>query len=410
MRMKTQRILAALLSLVLLLALAPAGWAVDVTKPNKVININLVPTDKEGTDFATDIVKAKVQADLYLIAPAVADEQYDTYNYNFIEGSTFAGLKDSITKALKTDPADKTTYEMMLKSFSPIAQEAIKIVKGSNEVKTANEPALTTTASFSVSNLQAGMYLLVLRGADLKKDETDEGYFTTTKKAANSEYGNKEETDIIVTRALSDNYEFTFEPQIISLPTKMEGNNPTYNTAYGAWTDTLRIVAKPDWKPRNGILKITKTLTNYADLSKDGTYFEPMTFSFSVVGTKDGKEVYRKVVALSVKNPVDEELVATLEDIPVGAKVVVTEIYSGAHATGEAAPKEVTIQSPVATTDENGVTTTVTSSVTFTNVNNNTHRGGHGIENKFTFSEKDGWGWVATGGDGATSGSEVEER
>ena len=135
-----------------------------------------------------------------------------------------------------------------------------------------------------------------------------------------------------------------------------------------------------------------------------------MTFSFSVVGTKDGKEVYRKVVALSVKNPVDEELVATLEDIPVGAKVVVTEIYSGAHATGEAAPKEVTIQSPVATTDENGVTTTVTSSVTFTNVNNNTHRGGHGIENKFTFSEKDGWGWVATGGDGATSGSEVEER
>ena len=80
MRMKTQRILAALLSLVLLLALAPAGWAVDVTTPNTV-NINLVPTDKakaEDQTFANEIKNAKVKAELYRIAPAVADPMYDT--------------------------------------------------------------------------------------------------------------------------------------------------------------------------------------------------------------------------------------------------------------------------------------------------------------------------------------------
>ena len=53
MRMKTQRILAAMLSLVLLLALAPAGWAVDLTTPNTV-NVNLVPKDKEGTEYESE--------------------------------------------------------------------------------------------------------------------------------------------------------------------------------------------------------------------------------------------------------------------------------------------------------------------------------------------------------------------
>ena len=56
MRMKTQRILAALLSLVLLLALAPAGWAVDVTTPNNTVEVNLVSQQ----DYAADIVKAKI--------------------------------------------------------------------------------------------------------------------------------------------------------------------------------------------------------------------------------------------------------------------------------------------------------------------------------------------------------------
>ena len=53
---------------------------------------------------------------------------------------------------------------------------------------------------------------------------------------------------------------------------------------------------------------------------------------------------------------------------------------------------------------------TVTSqAVNFTNVNNNKHRGGHGIENKFTFNESTGgWGWEASGGEGATSGNEVQ--
>ena len=107
----------------------------------------------------------------------------------------------------------------------------------------------------------------------------------------------------------------------------------------------------------------------------------------------------------------NEAEVVTLKDIPIGTMVTVTETYSGAHATGNTDPQTVEILAPTETTNEDGTTTTVTSNVSFTNTNNDTHRGGHGIENKFTFNKESGsWGWVANGGDGATSGNEVEAK
>ena len=97
-------------------------------------------------------------------------------------------------------------------------------------------------------------------------------------------------------------------------------------------------------------------------------------------------------------------------NVAIGTSVTVTETYSGAHASGQTDPQTVIIKAPTMT-NENGTTTTVTSNVSFTNTNNDTHRGGHGIENKFTFNKKDGgWGWVANGGEGATSGNEVEKQ
>ena len=449
MRMKTQRILAAWLSLVLLLALAPTGWAEggdtgganetvvegsgnggDVSLPaagvvltdNNTVTVNLVPSDK-SEDYKSEIVKAHVQADLYLIANAVADPMYDTYSYNF-DGSAFANLKDRVNEALKTDPAVPTTSEIMLKRFSRIAQAAAEIAKDNGVSATATTPAAATESTISVTGLPAGMYLLVLHGSDLSKDTTERGYLTTAKKAGGGQYGEYgdaenpgQDVTITVTRAFSDYHEFLFEPQLITVPTKVAYDSEgkpvqQYNTAYGEWTNTLNIVAKPDWKPRNGILKITKTLTNYADLSKDGTYVEPMTFSFSVVGTDpNGNTVYQKEVALSVTSPVNEAEVVTLKDIPIGTTVTVTETYSGAHATGSTAAQTVVIQTPTETTNEDGTTSTVTAGVSFTNTNTNTRRGGHGIENKFTFDKEAGqWDWTAIGGDGAGSGNEGDAQ
>ena len=140
-----------------------------------------------------------------------------------------------------------------------------------------------------------------------------------------------------------------------------------------------------------------------------------MTFTFSVVGKDkpsddvNAKEVYRKVVALSVDRPEREREVAVLTDIPVGTWVTVTEIYSGAHATGQTTHPEFQIQSTTVT-GEDGTMTVTSQAIDFTNVNNDKHRGGHGIENKFEFDKDTGsWHWIANGeAQSGTSWSEVQ--
>ena len=438
MRIKTQRIAAALLSLVLLLALAPAGRAdgagdtgggdipavtesmpangVDLTPGINTVNINLVPSDK-GEDYAKNIVDAKIQADLYLVAPAVKDEQYDTYHYEFVDYAPIRMIHAKVFEeslADDPDPSKQNNPETMLEKFTPLAHSfAEALLSDDNIIVPVSSDPTDKATSITVNNLDPGLYMLILRGSELerKAEDEDDSYVTEMTKLDAS--GNPVGEAFIATRAYSDVYEFIFEPQMITVPTRVDDDGKQqYNTAYGTkWSNELNIVAKPDWKPRNGILKITKTLTNYADLSKGDT-FEPMTFSFSVVGVdKKGKTVYQKEVALSVDSPVNEAEVVTLKDIPIGTMVTVTETYSGAHATGNTDPQTVEILAPTETTNEDGTTTTVTSNVSFTNTNNDTHRGGHGIENKFTFNKESGsWGWVANGGDGATSGNEVEAK
>ncbi len=369
MRMNTQRILAVLLSLVLLLALAPAGWAEGgeagaanepvlegsgdggavslpaagvVLTSNNSVSVNLVPSDKEKEPaFADEIKLAKVEADLYLIAPAVADPNYDTYSYNFT-GSAFVSLEDRIKEALKTDPATPTTREMMLKSFTPIAQAAAEIVK-TTEVKTQNEPSATTESTISVTGLPAGMYLLLLRGNDLEKNETEKGYFATTEKdggeSADSETPAEAPANT-VTRALSNNYEFLFEPQLITLPTKIEGEEQayntaySYNTAYGEWSENLYITAKPEMKPRYGKVKIIKTLDNYIDLSENQIK-EPALFVFEITAVKpseteggEGTVVFKDVRGIEFKATSQESI--EVDYIPAGSVVTVKEVYSGA--------------------------------------------------------------------------------
>ncbi|MBQ9662011.1 MAG: hypothetical protein IJV40_02525 [Oscillospiraceae bacterium] len=415
MRRDKQRILATLLALVLLLALAPAGLAegeIEVSPGGAVslpaagmvitpgaysVTVNLAPSDKPQ-EFADEVKNAKVQADLYLVAKAVKDPQYDTYSYDFT-GSAFASLETDIKTALVADPEKQNDQDTMLKKFAPIAQGAIKIVKaGSATVNKSSEA--TTTTSISVSGLDGGMYLLVLRGSDLKPDDSDEGYFKTVEKEQGESMGEsgEEASDLIVTRALTDSYEFVFEPQLITLPTKMLDGKQSYNTAYGTWENDLSITAKPDWKERNGILKITKTLTNYVDLSKDGEYFEPATFSFSIEGkNKDGKVVYQREVSLSVTSNVSEKEVVTLDDIPIGTVVTITESYTGSHYDiNGSATREVTIQAPKTEIGTDGTEVVTGDEVNFSNSGNNTHRGGHGVENKFEFHESE-WQWVVDG-------------
>ena len=408
MRMKTQRILAALLSLVLLLALAPAGWAEDGNGSETIVsasvpatgvnlepgantvNINLVPADKVGTDFETDIVNAKIQADLYLVAAAKKDDMYDTYHYEFFDNAPI--VIDAATSFLNSladdpDPAKQNKQDSMLKTFSPLAQAFAESIFTYEELDLEKYPTKSVVAgtgtTIKVEGLDPGLYMLVLRGSDLemKAEDVDKCYVTTMTKVGGGQYNEygSADIDIVATRALSDSYEYIFEPQLITVPTKVvydSENKPVqqYNTAYGEWTNTLNIVAKPDWKPRFGDLKIVKTLNNYI-----GT--DPATFVYSIKATigegEKEKDVFSDVVAIHY--PVETEI--TIEkQIPVGAKVTVEEVYQGSRyeVVGDIA-QETIILSPK---DEKAP-----ASVTFENKHNDTEFGGYGVVNNFTYVE-----------------------
>ena len=425
MRMKTQRILAALLSLVLLLALAPAGWAeqggnnsqVGETLPNflknkNVVKINLTP----GTDpkFNEDIVKAGVQADLYLIAKAKPVQGYDTYEFAELTGA-LAGFQSELANALQTDPVNKpeeietpgARKETMLKNFTSLAYKIAEVIldKNYNEIEPKSFQATEQEKNkITASELDAGLYLLVLRGSNLTGKhvmltvdgvEEDYGYVTSTEKKL-SDFGpdgTQTATKHIATRAFSDKYEYLFEPQLISVPTRIDNDVLQYNTAFGEWSNQLDVNIKATQEERKGKIKVKKTLSDYLDLSKDDT-FEPAIFTFDVVATetneRTSKVLYQKQVSINIEGPNLVGKTEVLKDLPVGSYAWVTEIYQGAHyqvnTTLNTGPIEVKADKIEVVNGQTTVTEQTDNTATFDNKNNDTHRGGHGIENVFTYN------------------------
>ena len=415
MRMNTQRILAVLLSLILLLALAPAGWAVNF---EQACSIKVLPAaadakHEDGTVFIDDIDASSTPFvyDLYRVAYAKEVPGYDTYDYALV--GPFTGLD------IKADAPTERNADF----WADLAQKAAKIALGLDEGASQTTPIGYAADSYSGNKMEEvvpipGVTVTTGEGADAASKTVSAGLYLVI--ARSSDYAWNETSSYVVigkdqsisTSAHSDTWDYHYAPQLISIPTKSpitEGEVDIIKTSNpGEWIYDPTAVLKPTASPRNGSLKITKTLTDYADLSKDDTYFEPMTFSFSVVGKdENGKTVYQREVALSVTSPENEKEVITLDDIPIGTSVTVTESYSGAHASGAPASQTVVIQRPTGTSGA-----TVTPSVSFTNTNTNTHRGGHGVENTFEFNKSTGgWTWIANGTPQSdTSWNEGEEQ
>ena len=167
MRREKQRILAALLSLVLLLALAPAGWAANVNLDAKNrITVDLAPDKTE--EYKNDIASAGVQADLYLVAKAKAVDDYDTYEYEKLPAS-LSSLQAQLNEALQTDPVNKpeeiedqmARQDTMLKKFTALAYDMAGIIladgfsDSSIPVITGNAVGSTVTVNWLIGSTVA---------------------------------------------------------------------------------------------------------------------------------------------------------------------------------------------------------------------------------------------------------------
>lgn len=187
---------------------------------------------------------------------------------------------------------------------------------------------------------------------------------------------------VLVEDVVTDSYIYSFNPYLISVP-----NNYVYTTGSDAWvydlTGNNAVGLKPERQGRLGDLEIVKDLIGY-NASLGGAYF---VYRVSVANP-DGTTT-SNVYKLSFDNTGRQSLLIT--DLPAGAEVTVTEVYTGASyflTTDETQKTTITANpnSDWKVTGEKEPTEQepyTPNSVSFTNDYDKRQNGGSGVVNTF---------------------------
>lgn len=173
---------------------------------------------------------------------------------------------------------------------------------------------------------------------------------------------------------------YVFTPYLTALP-----SSDYTQTGAGSddWQYDRTIYLKGEAQPQFGKLTINKTLSNYNET------LGLTTSVFEIVG-KDaqGNVVYTNVASITHNGAGTESV--TIENIPAGITVTVTEVYAGAsyEIDGENV-KTATIVSDEAVGPGNAE-----ASVAFMNKLNGGHDSGYGLMNEFKAGEDGDWEWT----------------
>lgn len=351
--------------------------------------------------FGDELKEAKVMVDVYYVAEAVPTPGYDTYSYAFTDGYK------ELTDKMKKDPKAE--------DWRVLAQDAARLaLENDLEKFVAHVPLFDEVKAPKITMMKPGLYLVIARGGDLTEPED---YVT--------EIEQEDGTKIIATIANSIRYQYTFEPQLISLP--MRGNDDTisddgtlhvteeedreYNTAdTDRWVYDLTMNLKPQQLPRFGDLRIIKTLESHEVLDApgitppaeeggedtrlpEGEHFEalkdPATFVFKITvtrmdasGNEEDLSKYNKVESITFTATGEESVL--IKNLPADATVKVEEVYSGSSYENTISP--------------DGPVTIVADDVVEANFSNRYdwhRRNGYGIKNQFTYQTGEGGtpGW-----------------
>lgn len=211
-------------------------------------------------------------------------------------------------------------------------------------------------------DLQAGLYLLITRPAE------GEGYLKSFKDEEGNTY--------LASELRAKEYAITVAPEIIALPTKEADEDGVINTANaGDWIYDVEVFLKPEFEKRLGSIEIVKDLLTY-ETSHNAF------FVFQVEGMLDGKNVYSNLVSMRFEGYGEQRKL--IGNIPVGAKVTVTEIYS-------------TPGYSIVGADSGTITVSADEvlSVRFENDWDETRDKGDGVMNGFNYDiERGEWSWV----------------
>ena len=257
---------AAVLSMALLLAF-PQLSAYALDAIDTDAECVLVIKASEGYE---ELVTAQIPVKLYQVA---AVDKYA--KYTAVEGFESLGLADLDDQITASDWEAKSAL-----AFQIVEDKAV-------------EPAVNTTISGGmglIDDLSVGMYLVAMDPVQ------------------------------------SAEYQYTFSPYLISLP-----NHNYFQSGDDTWQYVVEVGLKAQQSQRYGDLVIEKELKTYNETLGDAV------FVFQVEATRDtmvngvlveDMVVYSNVLTLNFKEP--GKKLARVDDIPAGASVTVTEVYSGA--------------------------------------------------------------------------------
>lgn len=312
-----------------------AAIGIETTESTgKTCSITL--TDGAGDAFK-DLTAVDIPVDIYKIATVDVS-------------GNFTLISDYSTLTLPDQNADSAEIDA---SWQETARAAADIAVENSLTAAAHTTIGAGKSTVSVGNLATGLYLIVPE--------------TVTGSGAE--------------------YEYSFAPSLVSLP-----NNDYYNSGNDTWIYDVAITLKPEQTNLPGRLIITKTLDEINTSMGDVMFVFKVEATKTVAGAKT--TVYSNVEALTFTATSGGTQQLVIADLPAGAQVTVTEVYSGGSyelSPGVQKTQTATILSDRAV--EMGLGTTA--QVDYFNTFNEKLVPGDGIVNHFDYNEEAGeWKWT----------------
>lgn len=367
------------------------GYAyLDLTSP---VSLQVTIGTVEQID---DLKDSNLVIDVYQVGKAVKNSD-DSYHIELLGDFT----NDILTKDLppEVDPDDSgkmvqiksiNDKNISYTSWQKIASNAANALLGETpsvnpegvlieESKPAFDAAtgkLTTISpKANDDGTYGGLYLVVPRGSDL------------------DEYVKILDDGSIGTIAHSKMLEYTFTPMLVAAPGKAltDTDYGTFNTADPTpWMDTVFVSFKAEQEPLIGRFKIVKEIDAYETT-------DPVTFIFQVEGTfHEGQEDEEKVISTAASIVFDGTAVEkerVFDNIKVGSKITVTEVYRGANYELDPGSIVITVNGEPVTEDNAFVVSADEEdeenilTFRFKNYYDDTYREGGSVTNQFEHDE-----------------------
>ena len=294
---------------------------------------NAIDTDAEcSIQFdiggnSSELLSASIPVNLYKVASV-------DVSGNYTATGTFAKLDLSSVSAGNLDTAAAT--------WSERAAEAKKLLKDDTEPTTT---VTLTQGRGTATGLDTGLYL------------------------------------VDTPKVITTNYTYTFTPYLVSLPTNnyYSGNGASDDWIYDLTKEHNSAVGlKPEQHVRYGNLVINKELVDH-----NATFGNNATFVFQIDITTLDKKTETRIEELTFNAAGSDSV--TIEKIPAGSTVTVTEVYSGASykLTSENKVKATIVANDEKEAGQAGETAVVS----FTNEHDGRTNGGYGVKNNFKLNE-----------------------